>query len=189
MSQWKFWLIWSLVGGIPLGPDAMKVLVDILIKPDAFLWRPTINMSLIQHAQDKIIAWPAESVILQVQQESNERDNVSPNSSNSRNKCKLIDWRRGKDELVAEGRLHSDDPNALINDIPLGPNAMIVWVDVPKSPEACLWRPTSHMSLITHAINSTIAWPADKVIMESNSESEGNTLQEKVASGTNICGW
>lgn len=83
----------------------------------------------------------------------------------------MFDW-CGKDEVVAEGRLHSSDPKELVNYIPLGPNVMIVWVDVPKCPEEFLWRPSLDMTFNKDAVNSTIAWPANKVVLEKIPERE-----------------
>ncbi|PRQ15801.1 hypothetical protein RchiOBHm_Chr7g0177401 [Rosa chinensis] len=64
----------------------------------------------------------------------------------------------------------------LVNDIPLGPNAMIVWVDIPTCPEAFLWRPTPNMTYIEDAIGTKVAWPANKVVLENspNIEEVGN---------------
>lgn len=81
----------------------------------------------------------------------------------------MFDW-CGKNEVVAVGRWESRDPKALVNGIPLGPNAFSIWVDIPKNHEAYLWRPTSSMTYIKDAVDSTIAWPADKVILEKISE-------------------
>ena len=86
------------------------------------------------------------------------------NKSQNR-KCKLLDW-CGSDEIVAEGRWFSNDPKELVHHVMLGPNAVRVWVDVARKPEAFLWRPTSAMTTIEEAIGGNIAWPADKVIME-----------------------
>ena len=58
----------------------MKVLVDISHKPDSFLWRPTSDMTCIKHAQGKTIAWPVERVIIQMDQQSEEQDNISLHS-------------------------------------------------------------------------------------------------------------
>lgn len=58
----------------------------------------------------------------------------------------------------------------MVNGIPLGPNAFSIWVDIPKSHEAFLWRPTPNMTFIKDAVNSTIAWPANKVVLEKISE-------------------
>ena len=42
---------------------------------------------------------------------------------------------------------------------------MRVWVDIVKKPGVYLWRPNAEMSTIDEAKGSTVAWPADKVIM------------------------
>lgn len=43
-------------------------------------------------------------------------------------KLKLLDY-MGTGEVVAEGSWSSTDPNALVHHIPIGPNALRVWVD------------------------------------------------------------
>ncbi|XP_020271711.1 uncharacterized protein LOC109846883 [Asparagus officinalis] len=85
----------------------------------------------------KTIAWPADKVVFQISQQSDNEDNISMHSSKNMNhiKCKIFNWTR-KDEIVAEGRWVSNDSKMLVNGVPLGPKAMIVWVDVPTSPEA-----------------------------------------------------
>ncbi|KAH7846159.1 hypothetical protein Vadar_010583 [Vaccinium darrowii] len=80
--------------------------------------------------------------------------------------CKLLVW-MGTGEVVAEGRWSSSDPNDSVHHIPLGPNAMRVWVDLVKKREVYLWRPTSDMLYIEDAEGTTVAWPADKVLMDS----------------------
>ncbi|KAH7835581.1 hypothetical protein Vadar_027575 [Vaccinium darrowii] len=44
---------------------------------------------------------------------------------------------------------------------------MRVWVDLVKKREVYLWRPTSDMLYIEDAEGTTVAWPADKVLMDS----------------------
>ncbi|KAH7858414.1 hypothetical protein Vadar_023590 [Vaccinium darrowii] len=59
---------------------------------------------------------------------------VSPSrvtTTPDRDKCKLLDW-MGTGEVVAEGHWSSSDPNEFVHHFPLGPNAIRVWVDVPK---------------------------------------------------------
>ena len=75
-----------------------------------------------------------------------------------------MDW-IGSEEIVAEGRWSSSDPDYLVHYLRLRPHAMRVWVDVVKKPGVYLWRPTSEMTTIEEAMGSTIAWPADKVLM------------------------
>ena len=57
-----------------------------------------------------------------------------------------------------------------MNGIPLGPNAVVVSVVVPKFPKSFLWRPTADMTYIEDAVNAKIAWPANRVIVERTSE-------------------
>ncbi|KAH7849327.1 hypothetical protein Vadar_016355 [Vaccinium darrowii] len=84
------------------------------------------------------------------------------------NNCKLLDW-MGTGEVVAAGHWSSSDPNERVHHIPLGPNAMRVWVDVVKKREVFLRRPTSDILYIEEAKGTTVAWPADKVLMDSSS--------------------
>ncbi|KAH7833564.1 hypothetical protein Vadar_007654 [Vaccinium darrowii] len=94
------------------------------------------------------------------------RVTTNPDSNN----CKLLDW-MGTGEVVAEGRWSSSDPNERVHHISLGPNAMRVWVEVVKKREVFLWRPMSDMVYIEEAKGTTVAWPADKVLMDSSSMS------------------
>ncbi|XP_012836540.1 PREDICTED: uncharacterized protein LOC105957165 [Erythranthe guttata] len=63
---------------------------------------------------------------------------------------------------------------------------MIVSVDVPKFSEACLWRPlAADMRFIKDVVNSRIAWPADRVILEKTVESEEENLSSPQSVNTN----
>ncbi|KAK9193215.1 hypothetical protein WN944_003912 [Citrus x changshan-huyou] len=79
-------------------------------------------------------------------------------------KCKMLDL-EGSDTVVAEGRWSSSDPNALVHHIPLGSNAIRVWVDIARQPLKFLWKVTPYMTTIEESVGSTIAWPADRVIL------------------------
>ncbi|KAL6135969.1 hypothetical protein ACLB2K_068194 [Fragaria x ananassa] len=145
----------------------MIVYVDIPKNPEAFLWRPAPNMTRIEDAVGSAIAWPANKVELEKIRESQDVGNASSPSSvstRSNKKCKLLDV-DGSREIVAEGRWSSSDPNQVVHFIPLGPNAMRVWVDIAKVPSASLWRQSSELQTIEDAFGTTVAWPADKVIM------------------------
>ena len=48
-----------------LRPGAVKVSVDIVKKPEAFLWRPNAEMATIEEALSSFIGWPADKVVLQ----------------------------------------------------------------------------------------------------------------------------
>ena len=50
----------------------------------------------------------------------------------------------------------------MVNNIPLGPNAVSIEVVKVFKYNAHLWRPTAEMFLIGDAINKKIAWPVFK---------------------------
>jgi len=78
-------------------------------------------------------------------------------------KCKLLDI-TGQKVVVAERRWSSNNPEQLVHFVPLGNNAVRVWVDVVKVNDAKVWRPTSAIECMEDAIGTTIAWPKDKVV-------------------------
>ena len=49
---------------------------------------------------------------------------------------------------------------------PLGRDAVKVWVEIVRVPNAVLWRPTSELTCMEDAFGVPIAWPIAKVIME-----------------------
>ena len=53
----------DLVHHVPLGPNAVRVRVDVAKHPDAFLWRPTSEMSTIEEAISSNVAWPADKIL------------------------------------------------------------------------------------------------------------------------------
>ncbi|KAJ0089505.1 hypothetical protein Patl1_14370 [Pistacia atlantica] len=79
-------------------------------------------------------------------------------------KCKLLDW-SGSTEVVAKGCFSSDDPKALVHRVPIGPDAMRVWIDIAKVPNAFLWRSASEMVFVEDVVGSIVAWPSDKVVI------------------------
>lgn len=87
-------------------------------------------------------------------------------------KCDLLDW-RGNEEIIAEGRFVSDDPNQLVNDVPLGPDAMIIFVENPTKLDAFVWRPTTSFSLIGEAKDNIVAWPKNSVVLHSTDHNGG----------------
>lgn len=67
---------------------------------------------------------------------------------------------------MALGRLHSSIAEEIINDVPLGPSAMIVWIDTPQNPDAFLWRPAPGLIRIVDAVGKKVAWPESQVLVE-----------------------
>lgn len=54
----------QMVDNIPLGPNAAIVKVEKVINKDAYLWRPSPQMSVIGDALDNEIAWPIQKIEL-----------------------------------------------------------------------------------------------------------------------------
>lgn len=88
----------------------------------------------------------------------------------------LVDW-CGNDDNVAEGRLFSSDPDDFINDIPLGPNAVKVLVEIASKPSAFLWRPAPEMFTIEEAVGKLIAWPATNYFLLDQAEDIANEVK------------
>ena len=53
-----------------------------------------------------------------------------------------------------------------MNDLPLGPDAVAVWIDNAKVEDAFLWRPTKGLTRVGEAIDIKVAWPESKVVLE-----------------------
>ncbi|XP_024021335.1 uncharacterized protein LOC21409630 isoform X3 [Morus notabilis] len=51
------------LGRQSLCKDFVRVWVDVAKKPDAFLWRPTSDMSTIEEAISSNVAWPANKIL------------------------------------------------------------------------------------------------------------------------------
>lgn len=64
------------------------------------------------------------------------------------------------DDIVAEGRLMSSDPEDYVNGIPLGPNAVKVLVETAIKPDTFIWRPSDNIFNIGEAVGEIISWPA-----------------------------
>lgn len=92
------------------------------------------------------------------------------------NMCKLLDWSTNADEVVAEGRWQTREPKALVNGLPLGLNAIKVFVDVVRVPYTFLWRPTSEHTNLEDYVKSFVAWPYSRVVIDgANTETPGRS--------------
>ncbi|XP_010494867.1 PREDICTED: uncharacterized protein LOC104771944 [Camelina sativa] len=168
----------ELVNNITLGPNSAIVKVCKVVKKDAFLWRPSVDKSLMGDVLEENIAWPIHKIQLIQPQSGNEpavSKNSSPKStsvslSNNTNtinggktKCILLDC-SGTREKVAEGRVCSTNPSYVVHFVPLGANATKVWVEVSKVGDAPVWRPNSEIEIIADALGTIVAWPNDKIV-------------------------
>ena len=89
--------------------------------------------------------------------------NTTDTSKGGKKKCITLDC-NGTGEKVAEGRVCSTNPADVVHFVPLGPNATKVWVDVAKIGDAPVWRPNSEVEFIADALDTTVAWPNDKLV-------------------------
>lgn len=96
--------------------------------------------------------------------------NITPQAEED--KILIYDWLKG-DELIAEGRLGSTDPNTLVNNILLGPNAAVVKIDRVLKEDGSLWRPNEEMLVMGDALGENIAWPIRKISMANMKASPG----------------
>lgn len=53
-----------MVNKIPLGPNAALVMIDKVINKDAYLWRPSEDMTVMGDALFQNIPWPITKVLL-----------------------------------------------------------------------------------------------------------------------------
>lgn len=66
----------DLLNGVPLGPNAKKILVVHPKKSVVFLWRPSPGMVYIGDAKNEKIAWPADRVVIRIKENSEKENEV-----------------------------------------------------------------------------------------------------------------
>ncbi|KAL0556740.1 hypothetical protein IC582_005256 [Cucumis melo] len=54
----------ALVHHVPIGPHAIRVWVGVATKPNAYLWRPTPEMTCIEEALESTVAWSSNKVFI-----------------------------------------------------------------------------------------------------------------------------
>lgn len=101
---------------------------------------------------------------------------------------KIFDYWKIEEELIAEGVLLTTEPTHLVNQIPLGPNAAVLRVEMVFKPNAYIWRPTPEMTKMGDAVHGTIVWPLDKIRLpdqnsptDQHSPTESNKISNQVS--------
>ncbi|CAE5993617.1 unnamed protein product [Arabidopsis arenosa] len=164
------------IGRIPLGPNAAAIIIKSVVDPEACVWRPTSDVFSLSQAVGVKVAWPADKLILDDgfdnQDESHNTDgSKDPRTDDQHDSYKILDWNR--DEVIAEGVVWSTDQKELVNNIPIGPNAVVMQVYQVINPTAYLWRPSSEMYVMGDALNEKIAWPIDRIeLLNINAQEE-----------------
>ncbi|XP_013617484.1 uncharacterized protein LOC125592950 [Brassica napus] len=150
------------IGRIPIGPNAVAIVVKYALSASASLWRPTTDVLTLDEAVGYKISWPMDKVILDKDPNCSEDLSMQSKEGEYR-RCKIYDWTNDEDEVIAEGLVCSSKSKDMVNNIPLGPNAVSVEVVKVFNDQAYLWRPTADMFLIGDALSEKIAWPVLKV--------------------------
>ncbi|KAG7589117.1 Isoprenoid synthase domain superfamily [Arabidopsis suecica] len=177
----------ELVNDCRLGPSDVKVLVDTATVPNAYLWRPALNMCTIESAIGQIIAWPASKCVnIENEQEPEDIEKLSQRTNSAMNKCKLLDL-SADDVVVAEGRWQTQDRDALVNGLPLGPNAVKIFVDVVCQPETFIWRPTIDVTYLEDCLQTFVSWPVNKVVFQNPTDAIGQQSPIQKAASTQQC--
>ncbi|KAK9096467.1 hypothetical protein Sjap_021964 [Stephania japonica] len=70
-------------------------------------------------------------------------------------KCKIFDW-LCTSKLVGEGEIESDDPMHLVDGIPIGGGAFLVYVETVFEPNAFLWRNQNDWITLDNALGEII---------------------------------
>ncbi|CAE5979936.1 unnamed protein product [Arabidopsis arenosa] len=171
------------IGRIPIGPNAVAVIVSSVLSSTASLWRPTSDVLYLKEAVGCKISWPMDKV-LRVPFTS-EDVSLGPNKEGETRSCKIFDWENiENDELIAEGIVCSSNSKERVNNIPLGPGAVSLQVVKVFNFNAPLWRPTADISVIGEAIHEKIAWPVLKIDVTAAATPEP-TLTKSVSPGSN----
>ncbi|XP_020876122.1 uncharacterized protein LOC110227132 [Arabidopsis lyrata subsp. lyrata] len=177
----------ELVNDCRLGPSDVKVLVDTATVPDTYLWKPALNMCTIESAIGQMIAWPASRCVnIENEQEPEDIEQLSQRTNSAMNKCKLLDL-SADDVVVAEGRWQTQDRDALVNGLPLGPNAVKIFVDAVCQPETFIWRPTIDVTYLEDCLQTFVSWPVNKVVFQNPTDAIGQQSPIQKAASTQQC--
>ncbi|KAK9085260.1 hypothetical protein Sjap_025671 [Stephania japonica] len=66
-------------------------------------------------------------------------------------------------QLVSEGEIETDDPMHLMDGIPIGEGAYLVYVEMVFDPNAFLWRNQNNWTTLDNALGEIIPWPKEAV--------------------------
>ncbi|KAK9137788.1 hypothetical protein Sjap_008382 [Stephania japonica] len=80
---------------------------------------------------------------------SRQQQNNPPNICGK--KCMILDWLSPK-KIVGEGEVETDDPMHLVDGIPIGGNAYLVYVERVFEPNAFLWRNQNNWTTLDNAL-------------------------------------
>ncbi|KAK9090918.1 hypothetical protein Sjap_024095 [Stephania japonica] len=83
-------------------------------------------------------------------------------------KCKIFDW-LCTSKLVGEGEIETDDSMHLVDGIPIGGGAYLVYVERVFESNAFLWRNQNNWTTLDNALGEIIPWPKEAVAIAHSS--------------------
>ncbi|KAG7536590.1 Patatin-like phospholipase domain [Arabidopsis suecica] len=101
---------------------------------------------------------PVRKTIPDSQSPIRKSQRIMQNGSKENKRCKLMDI-TGKSRVVAEGRWATNDPNQKVHFVPLGSNAVKVWVDIVKVSDAEVWRKSDEIEIMEDALGTASVDP------------------------------
>lgn len=82
-GRWQTKEAKALVNGLPLGPKAVKVFLDVVHEQGTYLWRPTMDLAYLDDCLNSFISWPARKVVFENTPGSTRQHSPSPNTAPS----------------------------------------------------------------------------------------------------------
>ena len=82
-GRWQIQEPKALVNGLPLGPKAVKVFLDVVREPETFLWRPTLGVAYLEDCVMTFISWPAHKVGFENQPEARRKVSPAPKTAST----------------------------------------------------------------------------------------------------------
>ncbi|KAL0715584.1 hypothetical protein Bca4012_064906 [Brassica carinata] len=171
------------IGRVPIGPNAVAVVVKSALSSEASLWRPTTDVLSLEDAVGCKVAWPINKVLLDRNPVASQDVSMQHKDGDTQT-CRIYDWTTEEEEVIAEGLVCSSNSKEMVNNISLGPNAVSIEVVKVFKDNAHLWMPTAEMFLIGDAINEKIAWPVLKFEIMATAATPTKPAATKTASPT-----
>ena len=48
-----------------MGPNAVKIFVDVVCQPDTFIWRPTVDVTYLEDCLQSFVSWLVNKVVFE----------------------------------------------------------------------------------------------------------------------------
>ena len=82
-GRWQTQEAKALVNGLPLGPKAVKIFLDVVLESGTYLWRPTMDLAYLDDCLHSFISWPASKVVFENPPEATRQQSPTPNTASS----------------------------------------------------------------------------------------------------------